>query len=80
MTAGRPRVVFLEDLSEAATLRDRNHSWRQIGDLLGIDPGTLRAAFHLFREGRRYPHRSRDPNAILNTVSESGPASGKEAL
>ena len=66
MSAGRPRRVYLEDLSEAANLRAKEWTWTAIGDTLGIDPSTLRAAIHLFRAGRSYPARK----TILNTVSE----------
>lgn len=67
MSGGRPRRVYLEDLSEAATLRDRNWTWTQIGTKLDLPSQTLRAAFHLFRSGRSYPRRS---GKVLNGVQE----------
>jgi len=49
---GRPRKVRWCDLVYARQLRELGLEWRQIADMLGYVPGTLRSAVSAMRKTR----------------------------
>ncbi len=65
---GRPRKVRWCDLVYAQQLRELGLEWKQIADMLGYVPGTLRSAVSAMR---KTPQGASGPSPTSSVSSEA---------